>query len=289
MVDYDLSKLQAKVNTESLSKLKFLKDDEKNTYIEDLASLSKWFLDTRKSRVNSDGIGMKSLAAEEAFTDLLLEFFEMRQSSHSRLLSTRISNTSNLKAILMKLKLTWDCLTPETKNSINDFTQKLEHSDFHGLLLKIKDMIHEEGQEDTPAIDAQIDKSWMGVRFGIEIPNTHTKSSHEAKDLGVEMLNRNFMWTDDYFHYEDWGKILRNSYDGFNLWVRAPTDLKSDEKYFFQDNWRRVPKGIFPHGKGPRRLSLPNLKEPHKASFLPKLDLIKHRNIGHNVAGKFIK
>lgn len=79
---------------------------------------------------------------------------------------------------------------------------------------------------------------------------------------------------------------MKDSYDGFNLWVKAPEDMLSEEKYYFQDGWRRTPKGIFPDGKGMRKLTLPNIKDKYKEAFLSKFDLIKHKNNGADYSGK---
>jgi len=86
------------------------------------------------------------------------------------------------------------------------------------------------------------------------------------------------MWCDDYFHYDDWKKIMKESYDGFNLNVKTPKDMRGDEKFYFQDGWRRNPSGIFPDGKGNRDVCMSNFSKDVKKSFISKLDLIKHKN-----------
>lgn len=194
---------------------------------------------------------------------------------------------ANMKATLLKLKLMYESLTLKTQQNITKFIQKMRHSDFESLLLNIINSLNKEMPENKHKIDRKLNTAWMGVRYGVEVPNS--KKSSERKNLGVEMLNRNFMWCDDYFHYEDWGHALREAYDGFNLWVKTPKDLKSDEKFYYQDGWRRAPKGIFPDGRGSRELSLPNVKDNYKKSFLSRLNLIKHKNFDGDITGKFLR
>jgi hypothetical protein len=285
MIDYDLTNMHVKIDTDSLSQLKFLQDDPSNVFIEDLAGLSKWFTDTQKTRLTKNNSGSRTVRLEQKFSELLFEFFELRHSSQGRTIDAQACHYDNMKATLLKLKLMWESLPSHSHTSVNEYMQKHNHADFEGLLRKIKDSISDELPAKEHALDDKINTNWMGVRFGVEIPNSF--SNIAKKDLGVEMINRNFMWCDDYFHYDDWGEQLREAYDGFNLWVKTPEDLDSQEKFYFQDNWRRVPKGIFPDGKGLRELSLPNVKDSLKQTFLSKLDLIKHKNINSDLPSKW--
>lgn len=284
MVDYDLVNMKTKINTESLSKLKFLTESENNSYIEDLATFSKWILDTDSTKKADIIQGSKSDQLEKEFRSLLCDFFELRHSNYGRVLSATDTHLANIKATLMKLKLIWESMSEERRTQIDTYVQKMEHSDFHGLLLKIRNALDKENPAITTKLDSKIDKSWMGVRFGIEVPNSKGHRSQPKKNLGVEMLNKHFMWCDDYFHYDDWSKKMKEAYDGFNLWVKTPEDLFADEKYFYQDGWKRTPKGIFPDGKGVRELALPNVKDDYKQLFLSKLDLIKHKNMNPSIA-----
>lgn len=55
------------------------------------------------------------------------------------------------------------------------------------------------------------------------------------------------MWDDNYYKYEDWKEIMNNTYDSLNLNVFPLQGLTKD-KYFYQNNGRRVPWGLFPSG-----------------------------------------
>lgn len=106
----------------------------------------------------------------------------------------------------------------------------------------------------------------------------HDTKKH--KDIGTELINRKFMWCDNYyFSYDDWSKSLKDTYDGFNMQVKAPEDLKSKEKFFYQDKWRRTLKGVFPDAKGKRELYRPDLKETIKNAFLPKEATDRHETM----------
>ena len=283
MIDYDLVNLKAKVKTDSLAKLKFLKEDDANIYLEDFAKLSQWYIDSSNSRSKKQKYSLKDHEINAEFSDTLIEFFELRHSNQGRSITANRAHYANMKATLMKLSLLWESLPSKTHKQVQEYTQRMEHSDFEGLLLKIKESLNQEMPEIEPEVDSKLNTEWMGVRYGVEIPTN--SQAVERKDLGVEMLDRNFMWCDDYFHYDDWGEQLRQAYDGFNLYVKAPTDLRNDEKYYYQDGWRRTPHGIFPDGSGARELSLPNVKEDFKDAFLSRLDLIKHRNFNGDMTG----
>lgn len=58
------------------------------------------------------------------------------------------------------------------------------------------------------------------------------------------MFNKDFMWHGSYHQYEDWKKLMEDTYDQFNL-LQLPD---SQQKYFFDRNFhqRKVPQGIFP-------------------------------------------
>jgi len=62
-----------------------------------------------------------------------------------------------------------------------------------------------------------------------------------------ELLNRSFLWHEEYHHYGDWEMKMRECYDNFNmLFVRWRTD---EPKLFFDMamHKRRIPVGIVPH------------------------------------------
>ena len=84
MLEYDLVNLKAKIKTESLSKLKFLKEDPTNVYLEDFAKFSNWFIDGRHLREHFEKPSTASEEINEEFIDTLLEFFELRHSNQGR-------------------------------------------------------------------------------------------------------------------------------------------------------------------------------------------------------------
>jgi len=269
MLDYDSETLKAKVNTESLSKLKFITEDKESKHIQSLAKFAQHIMDMEKTREKDGIIGNKTKQLHDHLIEQLIEFFEMRQANYSRIVGVDESNQSLLKFNLMKLKLLYDSLGYDTK-----------------VLMDIKQEIEGSTTKNYNRPESKVDTSWMGVRFGVEIPNSSVSHISQPKNLGVEMLNRNFMWCDDYFHYEDWGHMMKQSYDSFNLLVKTPQDVNDDEKFYFQDNWRRVPKGIFPDGASPRKLSFPNVKDSFKKTFLSKLDLQKQQELNNAFGGE---
>ena len=286
MIDYDLENLSVKVNTEAIvDQLGFLQQNFNNVYIDDLATLGKWFIDYSKRRKSKPSYGLHSETIDKNFIELLGEFFEKNQIYNDRVLNTQESNINTLKSILLKLSLIEDCMTPEAKSEVERFAQEWGYSNFQGLLLSIKQDLDSNFKTTHIKQDPKLEKSWIGTRYGVEVPAL--PESKLQKDLSIELLNRNFMWTDDYFHYDDWATKMKDVYDGFNLWVEANKDIASDEKYFYQDNWRRSPKGIFPDAKAYRKISLYNVKDSLKEAYLPKLSLLKHRNTFTSVAGNF--
>lgn len=287
LIDYDLESLTVNVNTESIvNQLSFLQQNFSNVYIDDLASLGKWFIDTKKKRQEKSSYGSRTEAIEDSFIDLIGRFFDLNQVHNDRTLNITESSINSLKSTLLKLSLLEDCLTPETKSEVERFAQEKGHSNFQGLLLNIKQDLDSNFKTTHLAAEPKVEKSWVGVRYGVEVPAL--AASNLRKDLSIELINRNFMWTDDYFHYNDWAEAMKETYDGFNLWVNAPLDAVSDEKYFYQDRWRRTPKGIFPNAKAYRKISFYNVKDSLKEAYLPRLNLLKHKNSFTSVTGKII-
>jgi hypothetical protein len=277
MVDYDLPNMKASINTDSLSKLKFLHSGEDSQNIQNLVKFSKWFLDLEKSFKTQNKLNPKNIGLYRKFIETLTEFFEAHEYHKTRPLDTAETSASAQKFCLLKLSLLYSSMDPSTTAVISS------QLDFPSLLNSLKSEISESTPKDYAQINPRLDTSWMGVRLGVEVPQ-----KGGMKDLGIEMVNRNFMWCDDYFHYDDWGNMMREGYDGFNLWVRNAEE-KDGEKLYYQDGWRRCPKGIFPDGKGPRKLSFYNSKDEHKKLMLDKLDLQKHRNLEANLIGEHDK
>jgi hypothetical protein len=48
-----------------------------------------------------------------------------------------------------------------------------------------------------------LDQRWMGKRYGFEVPFMNS-GEIAKKDIVPEILNENFMFEDDYYHYDDW-------------------------------------------------------------------------------------
>ena len=61
------------------------------------------------------------------------------------------------------------------------------------------------------------------------------------------LLNRDFLWHEEYHHYDDWKYKMEQTYDQFNLLQIDAID-KEEPKFFFEEKeWkRRIPRGIFP-------------------------------------------
>lgn len=216
LIDYDLEKLTVNVNTEAIvNQLSFLQQNYNNIYIDDLASLGKWFIDTKKKRESKPSYGSQTEAIEDTFIELIGKFFEQNQVQNDRTVNISESNMNNLKTTLLKLSLMEDCLTPETKAEVEKFAQDKGYSNFEGLLQNIKQDLDSKFKTTSIPSDPKVEKSWMGVRYGVEVPAL--AESKLQKDLSIELLNRNFMWTDDYFHYSDWAEAMKETYDGFNL------------------------------------------------------------------------
>lgn len=73
------------------------------------------------------------------------------------------------------------------------------------------------------------------------------------------MINQRLMWSDNYFNYDDWEKLQKETYDGFNL-LQLPRN-KMDTKFFFDrsNHQRIVPQGIFPNAKSRRTILSPRV------------------------------
>jgi len=86
--------------------------------------------------------------------------------------------------------------------------------------------------------------AWHGKRMGVEVPS---EAATMKKDLDPEILNRSFLWNEDYHHYADWESKMKASYDNFNM-LFIPHQ-KQKGKLFFdeQTHKRRIPTGIVPH------------------------------------------
>lgn len=86
--------------------------------------------------------------------------------------------------------------------------------------------------------------NWLGTRQTVELPKV--KGQHK-KAIEPELLNRNFMFNEDYHHYADWKEMMEQTYDQFNM-LQLPAS-KKDIKVFYDPvrHNRRVPYGIFPN------------------------------------------
>lgn len=77
------------------------------------------------------------------------------------------------------------------------------------------------------AVKNLMDNSWFGTRQEVELP----LGGEQVKSLVPELLNRDFLWTDDYHHYADWKSKMEATYDNFNM-LQIPHN-KDKPKYFF--------------------------------------------------------
>lgn len=55
------------------------------------------------------------------------------------------------------------------------------------------------------------------------------------------------MWDDNYYKYDDWKQVMTSTYNSLNLNIFPLQGLAGD-KYFYQNDGRRIPRGIFPSG-----------------------------------------
>ena len=277
IIDYDLENMKANINTNLIGKLKFLQSGTKNNYINDLAKIAQLYIKSNSNKTDSKLIPVSEADSHDLFTDLLLEFFEMIEPKNQTLMHTNRQSQSNLKYLLMMIKLASDKLDT---NSIDKYAQDLNHTSFSGLLKNIRSSIDSDYSYTVPVTDPEVDQSWQGTRYGAEVPMMKHKSGKSQKDLSYELINRNFMWCDDYyFSYDDWTELLKKTYDGFNMQVKAPKDIRSNEKYFYQDKYRRTLSGIFPDGKGLRTVYKPEIKAKLRKAFITRDAIAKNESM----------
>ena len=277
IVDYDLENMKADINTDKISKLRFLQSGTQNNYINDLAKIAQWYLKSESGKDDTKLTPVSEADNHDMFTDLLLEFFEMVEPKNQTMMHTNKQSQNNLKYLLMMIKLAADKLDVK---SIDKYARDLGYTSFYGLLSNIRSSIDSDITYNLPKTDPEVDQSWQGTRYGAEVPMMKHKSESLKKDLSYEIINRNFMWCDDYyFSYDNWTELLKNTYDGFNMQVKAPEDIKSNEKYFYQDQFRRTLSGIFPDGKGLRSVYKPEIKSKLKNAFLTRDAIAKNESM----------
>jgi len=111
---------------------------------------------------------------------------------------------------------------------------------FANLLASIK----EEFAVEKDALQEEPSQAWHGRRFGIELPLV---KEDIKKNLEAELLNRSLLWHEEYHHYEDWEKLMANSYDNFNMLI-IPHNKSKGKLYFDESKHKRqIPTGIIPH------------------------------------------
>mmetsp|Transcript_31265 Transcript_31265/g.47853 ORF Transcript_31265/g.47853 Transcript_31265/m.47853 type:complete len:125 (+) Transcript_31265:3034-3408(+) len=99
----------------------------------------------------------------------------------------------------------------------------------------------------------------MGTRQEVELPQAEV--AQVKKKIEPEMINQRFMWVDDYFHYEDWEAVQKDTYDAFNLLI---IPHKEGEVKYFHDrsNFQRIiPQGVFPAPNEKREPLLPRVSQ----------------------------
>jgi hypothetical protein len=229
--------------------------------------------------------GLSDASKLDALIQKLYQTIQVKQQNELRFEpELRAAGRDQLRFELMKLSLLHDSLAAPSKA----FVDGIAGGDFKGLLASalatIPTNVHSTttSQEDT--------NCWVGTRLEVELPVSHQgeESGIKKKDLAPEVINQRFMWVDDYFHYEDWRAKQKEVFDNFNLLV-VPT---TTPKYFFDQDSRRIPQGVFPYPTHKRQLMLPAAnhtlvetlanpnhdefvrfeKEPHKMMVLTELN-----------------
>ena len=72
------------------------------------------------------------------------------------------------------------------------------------------------------------------------------------KSIYPELLSRKFLTRGDYHQYDDWRKVMQETYDQFNLLQVQEED--SSVNFDLSKHKRKIPKGIFPPPSGKRKV-----------------------------------
>lgn len=95
-------------------------------------------------------------------------------------------------------------------------------------LLKVHSKSLTKLYENESVMLPKLNTSWFGVRQGVEVPQNHTH-----KELGSELLNRNFMFSSDYYKYKDWKEIMSRTYSSFDLNIAPEQGNRTGEAKYY--------------------------------------------------------
>ena len=153
-----------------------------------------------------------------------------------------VNTLGGLKKELAKTAFEYEKLNEHNRKKIDEITQsKSKAKTFLQLLQNENNSLI---MEPIPKVEneSKISTGWMGKRLTIEIPVLGEKGLQ--KHLAPELLNQDFMWSSDYYHYEDWKTILKHYYDNLSLLIVEPnhnfvySEMRLPEAYFL------IQKGI---------------------------------------------
>lgn len=148
-----------------------------------------------------------------------------------------VNTLGGLKKELAKTAFEYEKLNEHNRKKIDEITQsKSKAKTFLQLLQNENNSLI---MEPIPKVEneSKISTGWMGKRLTIEIPVLGEKGLQ--KHLAPELLNQDFMWSSDYYHYEDWKTILKHYYDNLSLLIVEPN-------HNFVYSEMRLARGIFP-------------------------------------------
>jgi hypothetical protein len=100
---------------------------------------------------------------------------------------------------------------------------------------------------------------WEGKRLSIDI----LSKEELKKNISVELINNNFLWSGEYNPYEDWEEEIKSHYDHFNYFVK-----NGETNHLFNSHKlgnRRVPQGIYPHPSKRRLIKQPAFEAQNEA------------------------
>lgn len=154
--------------------------------------------------------------------------------------------TNEVKFQILKLQLLYDTYIGKDEKKLVEMCLPDDIASFDELIesTNAKKVLAIRSQT-RPAHILQEKYPWIGARLGVEVPKNYEGA--QKKDIVVELLNRDFLWHEEYHHYDDWKSKMEQTYDQFNLLQIDAIDKEEPKFYFEEKEWkRRIPRGIFP-------------------------------------------
>ena len=153
-----------------------------------------------------------------------------------------------LKFQLLKLSLVYDSSLSKLEKATVQKCLPVGIDSFEQMIDELREsMIRiQEQAVKLSKVNSGVSTDWIGTRQEVELP-VKNNDGLKPKDIMPELLNKDFLWTESYHHYDDWKSKMEGVYDQFNL-LQIPHANKNAPKFYFDHNdfKRRVPKGIFP-------------------------------------------